>query len=232
MGACLCKIHEYAKIYEQDDPTALRVGVFFGKFMCSEHVFKIWKAPSRKFILFISSTFTDTKEERDILLKKILLELRIMGREQDIEVRFVDMRYGVKDESTLKQMTWDECVKEEERCMNESGGISFLSLQSDKYGYMPLPRKIPKKIFESYRDKFDKDTREIADKWYRFDSNTNCYVLENLVDLNDKEYWDKVLPTLVKALDNCEFNPVQYPCLLYTSPSPRDLSTSRMPSSA
>ena len=24
----------------------------------------------------------------------------------------------------------------------------------------------------------------------------------------------------------------QYPCLLYTSPSPRDLSTSRMPSSA
>ena len=25
---------------------------------------------------------------------------------------------------------------------------------------------------------------------------------------------------------------VEYPCLLYTSPSPRDLSTSRMPSSA
>ena len=75
-----------------------------------------------------------------------------MGRVQDIEVRFVDMRYGVKDESTLKQMTWDECVKEEVRCMNESGGISFLSLQSDKYGYMPLPRKIPKKIFESYNN--------------------------------------------------------------------------------
>ena len=27
-------------------------------------------------------------------------------------------------------------------------------------------------------------------------------------------------------------NPVYKPCLLYTSPSPRDLSTSRMPSSA
>ena len=26
--------------------------------------------------------------------------------------------------------------------------------------------------------------------------------------------------------------PVRYPCVLYTSPSPRDLSTSRMPSSA
>ena len=28
------------------------------------------------------------------------------------------------------------------------------------------------------------------------------------------------------------FNHIAYPCLLYTSPSPRDLSTSRMPSSA
>ena len=31
---------------------------------------------------------------------------------------------------------------------------------------------------------------------------------------------------------NGEVSPVLYFCLLYTSPSPRDLSTSRMPSSA
>ena len=30
----------------------------------------------------------------------------------------------------------------------------------------------------------------------------------------------------------CHVNPIYIPCLLYTSPSPRDLSTSRMPSSA
>ena len=29
-----------------------------------------------------------------------------------------------------------------------------------------------------------------------------------------------------------DYNPVHMDCLLYTSPSPRDLSTSRMPSSA
>ena len=85
------------------------------------------------------------------------------------------------------------------------------SNQWGRYAPIRSRNKIPKKTFESYRDKFDKVTREIADKWYRFDSNTNCYVLENLVDLNDKEYWDKVLPTLVKALDNCEFDPAQYP---------------------
>ena len=35
--------------------------------------------------------------------------------------------------------------------------------------------------------------------------------------------------TLIQA---CEQVGVEVPCLLYTSPSPRDLSTSRMPSSA
>ena len=38
-----------------------------------------------------------------------------------------------------------------------------------------------------------------------------------------------VLPEIEEAVEN--FNKLE-PCLLYTSPSPRDLSTSRMPSSA
>ena len=33
-------------------------------------------------------------------------------------------------------------------------------------------------------------------------------------------------------VDRFMATPMFYPCLLYTSPSPRDLSTSRMPSSA
>ena len=36
---------------------------------------------------------------------------------------------------------------------------------------------------------------------------------------------------VVRAYENVE-KPERCPCLLYTSPSPRDLSTSRMPSSA
>ena len=42
------------------------------------------------------------------------------------------------------------------------------------------------------------------------------------------------LNAVVTSLDQAEafFCDVSVPCLLYTSPSPRDLSTSRMPSSA
>ena len=51
----------------------------------------------------------------------------------------------------------------------------------------------------------------------------------NSFDIADIEYWicKKVWPTgNLQAMDTSKI------CLLYTSPSPRDLSTSRMPSSA
>ena len=40
------------------------------------------------------------------------------------------------------------------------------------------------------------------------------------------------IPTVMLLLDNLRFDQWKVICLLYTSPSPRDLSTSRMPSSA
>ena len=44
--------------------------------------------------------------------------------------------------------------------------------------------------------------------------------------------WHKGLDATVKAWRHTKFGFIFIPCLLYTSPSPRDLSTSRMPSSA
>jgi len=90
--------------------------------------------PSSKLAVFASSTFTDTVKERNLLLEKILPDLRERGRAMGIEVIFVDMRWGVRDENTLDHQTWIACRRELLRCYNESGGLFFLSLQSDKYG--------------------------------------------------------------------------------------------------
>ena len=52
--------------------------------------------------------------------------------------------------------------------------------------------------------------------------------------LSGKPLNDLVVPAfaLVREAASRTLNMRHYPCLLYTSPSPRDLSTSRMPSSA
>ncbi len=95
--------------------------------------------PNKRFSLFVSSTFTDTNQERDVLLR-ILSELQVEGRRFGVVVVFFDIRFGVKDENTLDQLTWLACREEIERYYQESKGISFfLSLQGDKYGYKPLP---------------------------------------------------------------------------------------------
>ena len=96
--------------------------------------------PKNSIVLFVSSTFTDTHQERNFLLEKILPKLLNLCNPLDLRVVLVDMRYGVRDENTDDHMTWIACEKELLRCFRESGSISFLSLQGDKYGYRPIPK--------------------------------------------------------------------------------------------
>ena len=75
-----------------------------------------FKTPSTKLVVFVSSTFTDTVKERNLLLEKILPDLRERGRAMSVEVVFVDMRWGVRDENTLDHQTWIACRREILRC--------------------------------------------------------------------------------------------------------------------
>ena len=76
------------------------------------------------------------------------------------------------------------------------------------------------------------------------ESTLKNYIL-NYINLNIKDF--KVKPTIIKdGIQDClilkfgtpktaifaHLDSIGFTCLLYTSPSPRDLSTSRMPSSA
>ena len=190
----------------------LREKVLRGDFGCNKEILGKWKKSPDILAVFFSSTFTDTHIERNILLQEILPELRRIGREQGVEVRFVDMRYGIKDESTVHQLTWEICVEQLEKCFHESAGIAFITLQADKYGYMPLSRIVKKDDYERcYRDNFNEETRKIADAWYRFDENTKCFILKNLDGIDDEEFWKKALPSLVKGFNMLEFDPELYP---------------------
>ena len=54
----------------------------------------------------------------------------------------------------------------------------------------------------------------------------------NPYNMNKSWHTDKVMPTELKNADSGLFVPNPDSCLLYTSPSPRDRTRSRMPSSA
>ena len=62
-------------------------------------------------------------------------------------------------------------------------------------------------------------------KDFQLDASSDTLLLENDPDL-------KYLREVNTKYGSKDFLVLTYTCLLYTSPSPRDLSTSRMPSSA
>lgn len=215
--------------------------------MMSGDISEKYKQIQFKLNVFISSTFTDTHLERDILISQILPLLRKLGIKHDIEVTFVDMRWGVLDDNTLDHMTWVACKREIDRCYNESEGLFFLSLQSDKYGYMPLPRTIPQDVLDNRLINTPQQTsekskpdvshssthgngrklnahnstcsigplapalsiNELVSKWYQLDTNAlpPVYILRKLSDINDKDYWNTVLPRLRDLLKDLPFEP-------------------------
>ena len=89
-------------INDEDKANRTRESVLAGNFNTSDKEHAEWKEPSDRIVVFVSSTFVDTMKERNIMLKSILPDLQKKGREEDIQVQFVDMRYGLKDDSTLR----------------------------------------------------------------------------------------------------------------------------------
>jgi Domain of unknown function (DUF4062) len=168
--------------------------------------------PKRVLEIFVSSTFTDTHDERNILLNELLPRCRETARQFGVQVFFFDLRSGIPDANTLDHATWDGCKRELIRCFNESGSLAFLSLQASKYGYMPLPKTIDKIAYEARLDTVCKedDARILANEWYRLDENAMppVYILKNLTGNQDQdnEFWSTVRPKLCKVFDNVVFD--------------------------
>ena len=72
---------------------------------------------------------------------------------------------------------------------------------------MPLPREIAKVQYEERFSTFSDTDKEIAQKWYILDLNTDFYRLVHLKDKDDPAFWVEARPVLLKALDGVEFSP-------------------------
>jgi WD40 repeat protein len=171
--------------------------------------------PKRKLMVFVSSTFLDSYMERNVLHKSILPYLQKKALQNEIQVIFYDMRFGVKEKNTLEHMTWETCKDAILQCCDGSDGLFFLSLQSERYGYLPLPKYLDEDVVLEVCQRLSlypiyDQSKEILDNWYVVDTNNcpNCprrYELKILTSLEDPDFRRATLVLRDTLLDSVEF---------------------------
>ena len=108
-----------------------------------------------------------------------------------------------------------------ERCLSRDGGTRTCDLLCVKEALWPL----------SYTPKCERSGRDRPDlQWSWPESNRQPLTCE--ASALPVELQPHVCATVRTGLTACQVAGADRACLLYTSPSPRDLSTSRMPSCA
>jgi len=70
--------------------------------------------------------FLDTKHERNALMTRVYPQLKEFCKSKGYEFQVVDMRWGVRDESTADHMTTALCMQEIKACQELSTGPNFV----------------------------------------------------------------------------------------------------------
>ena len=128
--------------------------------------------PSKTFRIFVSSTFSDLKAERDALQRYVFPRLRELCALGGKGFQAIDLRWGVSDEAGLDQRTMPICLGEIERCQKVTPRPNFIVLLGDRYGWRPLPHEIPAAEFAAIEAKVTAaDDKALLKTWYRLDEN-------------------------------------------------------------
>ncbi|XP_022788384.1 NACHT domain- and WD repeat-containing protein 1-like [Stylophora pistillata] len=136
--------------------------------------------------IFTSSTFTDTSVERNTLMERVYPRLKSYCQERGYDFQVVDMRWGVRDESTDDHMTTELCMRELRACQKLSTGPNFITFLGQKYGYRPFPVKIHVAEFEKLLNAVDKqDDAALLKHWFWRDDNSvpAQYLLQPITSL-------------------------------------------------
>jgi WD40 repeat protein len=102
----------------------------------------------RTFRIFVSSTFSDLKAERDALQQDVFPRLTELCRDHGYSFQAIDLRWGISEEAALDQQTMNICLDELRRCQRLSPRPNFIVLLGNRYGWRPLPPQVPADEFE------------------------------------------------------------------------------------
>ena len=83
---------------------------------------------TRTFRIFVSSTFSDLKEERNALQKYVFPRLRELCTQHGCRFQAIDLRWGVREEAGLDQQTMKICLDEVSRSQGTVLKPNFIAL--------------------------------------------------------------------------------------------------------
>jgi len=89
-------------------------------------------APQRQFRVFVSSTFKDMMEERNVLLEKVFPRVAEYCHARKTEFIGVDLRWGITEEQSRKGETIGICMAEIDRARP-----LFMGMIGERYGWVP-----------------------------------------------------------------------------------------------
>lgn len=159
---------------------------------------------NRTFRLFISSTFDDYRNEREILNTEIYETINALCEKQGYHFEIVDLRWGVGSEASRNQKTVQICLDEVKKAQ-EGLRPSFLVMLGNRYGWIPLPYQIPADTWASLRPYISESDFELVSKWYEKDLNdcNEAFVLKRRTGKwIEDENWSAIESRLRLILQN------------------------------
>ncbi|KAK3612217.1 hypothetical protein CHS0354_039489 [Potamilus streckersoni] len=135
--------------------------------------------------IFLSSTFSDMREERNMLAREVYPRLQKICAAQDLEFQVVDMRWGVTDDSQNDHSVEKICLLEVENCQKDSLGPNFMLITGDRYGFQPIPTELSVDEFSMIRKEIQEmnlENKDLLDTWYKRDDNAiqPVYILQTV----------------------------------------------------
>jgi WD40 repeat protein len=161
--------------------------------------------------VFLSSDLTDTVKEKSMLYDKILPSLEKKALENDLEILIYD---GTAATGNMDHLSWEISRESIKQCSSDSDGLILLSLQSEKYGVILLPKYLEKKTFENAlhnknNSKITPEIIELAQKWYHLDEN-NFHPRYELRSCSSREEKEEFVPSVLPVLRDCLLDSVPF----------------------
>ncbi|CAF3973360.1 unnamed protein product [Rotaria sp. Silwood2] len=189
----------------------------FNRLVTGDFTQNFSKQTSRLFRIFISSTFSDFKIERNELYRRVFPSIKQRCAQLGYEFQVVDMRWGVSDTADSDHTADIICIDEIDRCIDLSAGLNFIYLIGNRYGYMYCPVEIDEDEFETILEVAHEENIaniDLIQKWFQLDKNSyplkyvyvpittyfKHFEEQSIEQQEEKKQWQIEEKSLLKAL--------------------------------